>query len=72
MSVKKGEHRLSYTMAEAAQATGIPKTLLYEQVGTGNLISFKVGRRRMVSVSALLDFISRQEKQGEIGSARAA
>jgi hypothetical protein len=53
--------RLTCTINEAREVTGLGGTKLYELIGTGHLITTTVGRRRLVLVSslqALLDVTS--------------
>jgi excisionase family DNA binding protein len=45
--------RLTCTINEASEATGLGRTKLYELIGTGHLITTTVGRRRLVLVSSL-------------------
>lgn len=50
--------RLTCTIDEACQATGLGRTKLYELIGAGKLDTRSVGRRRLVlvtSLQALLD-----------------
>jgi excisionase family DNA binding protein len=50
--------RLSCTIEEACEATGLGRTKLYELMATGQLVTTTVGRRRLViirSLFALLD-----------------
>ncbi|MGC8635251.1 MAG: excisionase family DNA-binding protein [Candidatus Limnocylindrales bacterium] len=42
---------------EAADALGIGRSRLYEEIGTGRLRSLKVGRRRLVPASAITAYI---------------
>ena len=42
---------------EAADALGIGRSRLYEEVATGRLRSLKVGRRRLVPASAITAYI---------------
>jgi hypothetical protein len=58
--------RLTCTINEAREVTGLGRTKLYELIGTGHLITTTVGRRRLVLVSslqALLD-VSPSERGG--------
>ena len=43
---------------EAAAMLGLGRSLLYAEIAVGRLISCKVGRRRLISVSALAAFIA--------------
>ena len=45
--------RLTCTIAEACQATGLGRTKLYELIGDGHLGTTTIGRRRLVLVSSL-------------------
>ena len=45
--------RLTCTINEAREVTGLGRTKLYELMGTGHLITTTVGRRRLVLVSSL-------------------
>jgi excisionase family DNA binding protein len=45
--------RLTCTINEAREVTGLGRTKLYELIGTGHLITTAVGRRRLVLVSSL-------------------
>jgi excisionase family DNA binding protein len=44
---------------EAATMLGIGRSALYGELGAGRLASLKIGRRRVVSASAVRDFIDR-------------
>jgi excisionase family DNA binding protein len=48
---------MSYTIAEACQATGISRSKLYELIGTGTLRTFKLGSRTLIKTSALAAMI---------------
>ena len=45
--------RLTCTIDDACEVTGLGRTKLYELIGTGHLITTTVGRRRLVLVSSL-------------------
>ena len=45
--------RLTCTIAEACQATGLGQTKLYELIGKGYLNTTTIGRRRLVLVRSL-------------------
>lgn len=50
--------RLTCTIDEACEATGLGRTKLYELIGAGRLATTTVGRRRLViirSLQALID-----------------
>jgi excisionase family DNA binding protein len=46
--------RLSCTIEEACQATGLGRTKLYEMMDAGQVETFHVGKRRLVLVPSLL------------------
>jgi excisionase family DNA binding protein len=50
--------RLTCTIAEACQATGLGRTKLYELIGEGHLDTTTIGRRRLVLVSSLRALLS--------------
>ena len=56
--------RDAFDVIEARERLGhISNATFYELVGSGALKTFTVGTRRLVSHSAILDFIRRQEKK---------
>jgi excisionase family DNA binding protein len=61
--------RLSCTIAEACEVTGLGRTKLYELIGDGHLATTTVGRRRLVLVRSLLSLLqtSSSEASGRNG-----
>jgi excisionase family DNA binding protein len=51
--------RLSCTINEACEATGLGRTKLYELIATDQLITATVGRRRLVMVRSLLALLDK-------------
>jgi excisionase family DNA binding protein len=49
--------RLSCTVDEACAVTGLGRTKLYELIGSGQLITTTIGRRRLVIVRSLLELV---------------
>jgi excisionase family DNA binding protein len=49
--------RLSCTIDEACEATGLGRTKLYELIGDGRLATTTIGRRRLVIVRGLLSLL---------------
>lgn len=49
--------RLTCSVREACEETGIGKTKMHELISGGALESVKVGRRRLVKVSSLLRLV---------------
>jgi len=64
MTDGKSERRLSYSIAELARATGLSGPVLYRAIHAGELRSFQVGRRRLVSAEAAAEFIASREAAG--------
>lgn len=53
---------LSVGVEEAARMIGVTRTKLYEMLAQNDLVSFKLGRRRLIAVKDLEAFVSRQAK----------
>ncbi len=57
----RGEERLREKLLlrveEAAGALGIGRTILYELIRSGELVSVRVGRRRLVPIAALRAYV---------------
>ncbi|WP_176731269.1 helix-turn-helix domain-containing protein [Bradyrhizobium elkanii] len=51
--------RISCTVDEACAVTGLGRTKLYELIGSGQLITTTIGRRRLVIVRSLLELVDR-------------
>jgi excisionase family DNA binding protein len=49
--------RLTCTIAEACEVTGLGRTKLYELIAEGHLATTTVGRRRLVLVRSLLSLL---------------
>ena len=49
--------RLAYSVDEAAQLTGLSRDLLYDQMWSGNLRYVKIGRRRLITLQHLDQFL---------------
>jgi len=49
--------KLTCTINEACEATGLGRTKLYELIGGGRLATTTVGRRRLVMVRSLLSLL---------------
>jgi excisionase family DNA binding protein len=55
--------RLTCTIAEACEVTGLGRTKLYELIGDGLLAATTVGRRRLVMVQSLLSLIEAKQSK---------
>ena len=51
------EHRLAYSVDEAAKVTGLSRDLLHEQMRAGKLGYLKIGRRRIITRDHLAAFL---------------
>ena len=51
--------RLSYSIEEVIELTGLGRTTLYQLIGQGELPSCKVGRRRLIRAADLEAFLNR-------------
>ena len=59
---KSGPQRLAVSPAEAARLAGIGRTTLYEAIGSGALRSLKIGKRRLITIEALQDWLAAAEQ----------
>ena len=65
--------RVALSVAEAAAAAGLSRTVLYQRIRSGDgPLTFKVGRRRLVSVESLKCWIARQEQDANCEGAHDA
>ena len=55
--------RLSYSDDEAVAVIGLNRNAIYSLMAKGELATFKIGKRRMVSARALREFIERKERE---------
>lgn len=54
--------KLSYSVDEAMAALGIGRNAFYKAVSSGELATFSVGKRRLVSRRALEEFVQKREQ----------
>ena len=55
-------HRLAVSPAEAARLAGVGRTTLYEAIGSGALRSLKIGKRRLITVESLRNWLTAAEQ----------
>jgi excisionase family DNA binding protein len=55
--------RLAVSPSEAARLAGIGRTTLYEAIGSGALRSLKMGKRRLITIDALRDWLAAAERE---------
>lgn len=51
--------RLMYTVPEAVQRVGLPRTRVYAAIAAGDIFSVKVGRSRRIPARALEEYVAR-------------
>lgn len=49
--------KITATVKEACQMTGLGKTKLYELIGNGSVKTTRIGRRRLVNVDSIRTLI---------------
>lgn len=54
--------RLTISVEEAMSAIGVRKTLFYELLTAGAIRSIRVGRKRLIIVQSLHDWIAKMEE----------
>lgn len=53
--------RLLVSVPEAAKALGVSRTVLYDLISSGDLTTVRIGRRRLVPVATLMDFVRNRD-----------
>ena len=62
--------RDAYSVDEARQMLGgISRKTIYDLINTRDLVSFTLGRRRLISANAIRDYIRQQERRAFHGGA---
>lgn len=56
--------RLAVSPSEAARLAGIGRTTLYAAIGSGALRSLKIGKRRLITLGALREWLDTLEQGG--------
>lgn len=59
--------RLTCTVAEACEATGLGRTKIYELIGDGRVTTTTIGRRRLVIVQSLLALVGVNVTPADLG-----
>ncbi len=57
---------LEFPIEYAAKLLNLSKSALYNRINSGQLRSYKVGPKRMISRAALVDFIESREREGAV------
>lgn len=55
--------KLSYSITDAARLLSLGESNIKKFIDSGDLRSFKIGARRLISLRALQEFIERSEKE---------
>lgn len=63
--------RLLYSVEEAADLLGIGRTFMFHLVATGEIDSFKIGKRRKIPRGALDSYIERLRTEQQLATAAA-
>lgn len=64
--VRSKPARLSYTMQEFCEATGLSRTAAYAAIAKGDLRTYKHGKRRYVRAAAAEDWLSAREAEASV------
>ncbi len=59
--------KLAYSPEDAAAALGVTRSRIYKLISTGDLRSYKDGKRRLCSHQALIEYQRNQEKAAAAG-----
>jgi len=65
MMTTTSEIRLVCTVSEAAAALRLSRSVVYELIRSGQLQTVKQGRRRLVPIHALDDYVAALEARGD-------
>lgn len=57
------DNKLLLTVPEAAKRLGVSRAYLYKLVGSGEILTLKLGRLRRVPVFALEEFVAQRAKE---------
>lgn len=55
--------KIAYRVDEAVKASGLGRSFLYERIASGELKSIKVGGRRLILRTELLNFLTGVNKE---------
>lgn len=58
---------LAVAPGEAARLMGIGRTLVYEEIASARLRSAKIGKRRLITVEAIKDWLKAREAENASG-----
>lgn len=64
--------QLAYTVDEAQRVARVGRTLIYEAMARGDLVSIAIGRKRLIPVHRLREWLDRHEQPAHTPVARPA
>jgi excisionase family DNA binding protein len=66
--------KIGYSVDEACRVSGIGRSLMFEKIRSGEIVSVRVGRRRIIPADAIRAYFDRLQRsqQGDGGGAPAA
>jgi hypothetical protein len=64
IKMQTSEIPTGYSVAEFIKRWGIGRNTFYKELANGNLVTIKIGRRRLVTLRAEREWIKAKEKQG--------
>ncbi len=59
---------LAVSPTEAARIAGIGRTMLYEEITADRIRSLKVGKRRLITIEAIKDWLKAREAENASGA----
>lgn len=63
VEAKRRSNQLAFSVNETAQALGVSRQTIYDLISADKLLTFKIGKRRLVSADALRRFITSREAE---------
>jgi excisionase family DNA binding protein len=57
------DNKIALSIPEACVSAGVKKDLIYNAINSGELSSLKIGRRRLISLKSLHEWIQLKEEQ---------
>lgn len=61
--INRDAPKASYSVDDVIGSTGLSRQTIYNEINSGRLKSFKVGRRRLISPAALDAWVKQLEKE---------
>ena len=64
--------RLAVSPAEAARLAGVGRTTIYEAIGSGALRSLKIGKRRLILIASIMEWLAAAQQAADSNGQRPA